>query len=110
MGDAHPGGNGSLYAVIRVKPHPKFQVVGNDLVTDVKIPLAKALRGGEIEVEDIFGKKTRIVLPHPCQYGHQAVLKGKGIAGGDLRVSVYHVLPDIKEDQINLLPKFLTEV
>jgi molecular chaperone DnaJ len=110
MGDASPKGTGDLYAVIKVKPHPKFKCVGKDLLSDIEVPLSKALSGGEVEVEDVFGKKVKVKLPRPCQHGYQAVLRGKGVGGGDMRVSVYHVLPNLKEDQLSLLSKFLGEV
>ena len=110
MGDASPNGAGDLYVVIEVEPHPRFKCVGRDLLADIEVPLSKALSGGETEMEDVFGKKIKVRIPRPCQHGYQAVLHGKGVGGGDMRVSIYHVLPNLKEDQLALLSKFWGEV
>ena len=110
MGDSSPDGNGDLYVVVRVEPHPRFKVVGRDLIAEVEIGLLKAIKGGEIEIEDVFGKPMKVKIPRPCQYGYQSVVQGKGVGGGNLRVCIYHYLPNLKEDRVTLLSKLLEEV
>ncbi|MDO8491829.1 MAG: J domain-containing protein [Dehalococcoidia bacterium] len=92
------GSRGDLYLVTHVRPHPRFQRKGDDLHTDVDVPLTDMVLGGEVEVPTV---KSKVVLkiPHRTQNGKAFRLAGLGMphlggAGkGDLYARVQVVLP-----------------
>jgi len=102
-GKGGPGYNGGppgdLYLLTSVKPHKRFQRTGDDLTTEVEVPLADAVLGGEIHVPTIAGKKLALKIPPETQNGRIFRLGGQGMprlgdkARGDLLVKVKVVLP-----------------
>ena len=54
-GKGHPGvgggPRGDLHLKVRVRPHPRFERDGDDLATDVPVPVWQAALGGDIEVQ-----------------------------------------------------------
>ena len=79
-GEAGPRGgpSGSLYVVIRVRPHAVFERQGQDIACEVTISIAKAALGGKVEVPTLEGKDT-LFLPEGTQPGDVFRLAGKGI-------------------------------
>jgi DnaJ-class molecular chaperone len=98
-GRAGPGGSkGDLYLVISVKPHERFSRRGDDLQTEVEVPLVDAVLGGEVAVPTLKGK-AMLKIPPLTQNGRAFRLAGLGmphLAGGgkgDLCARVKVLLP-----------------
>ena len=104
---ARGGPRGDLYVVVRVQPHPRFERKGDDLVTDVPVPLDDAVLGGEVEVQTLEGKRIAITIPPLTQNGRTIRLSGLGMpkldgkakARGDLLARVRVVLPEKLSDR-----------
>jgi len=103
---ARGGPRGDLYVVVRVQPHARFERKGDDLMTDVPVPLDNAVLGGEVEVQTVEGKRIAITIPPLTQNGRTIRLGGLGMpklegknARGDLLVRVRVVLPEELSDR-----------
>jgi DnaJ-class molecular chaperone len=102
-GEGQPGLNGApagdLYIVITVKPDPVFERKGDDLLTEVAVPLAMALLGGEAPVILPDGKRLILTIPPETQNGQTFRLAGKGMphlkgeGAGNLLARVQVTLP-----------------
>ena len=98
-GGVGPAGTGDLYLVVSVRPHERFERRGDDLYTDVDIPLTDAVLGGEVQVQTMT---SRVVLKVPplTQNGRNIRLSGLGMprlggnGKGDLYARVKVKLPD----------------
>ncbi|TKI06144.1 curved DNA-binding protein [Martelella alba] len=108
QGPAGPGGgpNGDLYLVIRIAPHPLFDIDGNNLL--VTLPLApwEAALGAKVTVPTLTGKITLSVPPN-SQTGQQLRVKGKGLQGrrgvGDLYALIKVVMPPQADERAKKL-------
>jgi molecular chaperone DnaJ len=97
---SHGGPNGDVYLVIEVKPNRRFERVGDNLKTTVKIPLYTAVLGGETVVDTMDGR-VALTIPPGTQNGQVFRLRGKGMPKsgkdadkvGDLLVSIDVELP-----------------
>jgi molecular chaperone DnaJ len=89
---------GDLEITIRVRQHPFFKRVGDDVVCAVPVTFVQAALGGDVEVPTLDGK-GKMRVPAGTQPGTLLRLKGKGIprrAGigrGDQRVEVTIEVP-----------------
>jgi DnaJ-class molecular chaperone len=103
-GEGRPGAGkgsaGDLYLVTTVLPHARFERKGDDLITDIDVPLLDAVLGGEVTVPLVEGKVV-LRIPELTQNGRQIRLSGKGMPvlgsaekRGDLFVRVRVQLPD----------------
>jgi molecular chaperone DnaJ len=116
-GEGRPGRDGrrgDLYLVISVRPHGRFQRKGDDLHSEVEVPLLDALLGGEVEVPTLKGKAV-LKIPSPTQNGRVFRLAGMGMpklgasAHGDLFVRVKVALPaELSPQERELLEKLKT--
>ncbi len=94
------GPRGDLYVAVRVRPHSTFERKGDDLTTEVGVPLEDAVLGGEAEVPTPAGKKVALKVPPLTQNGRLFRLAGLGMprlegkGRGDLLVRVRVVLPE----------------
>jgi curved DNA-binding protein len=86
---------GDLHLRVRLKPHPRFERQGRDLMTPVAVPVATAVLGGAIEVVTLAGAKLTVKVPPGTQPGQRLRLKGHGLPApgaaddrGDLYVVV----------------------
>ena len=83
-GEGHPGTNGgkqgSLYLIVSVKPDTRFERKGNNLHTNVEVPLTDAVLGGEVEVPTMSGKLV-LTIPPLSPNGKAFRLAGKGMPG-----------------------------
>ncbi len=111
-GEAGTAGRGDLYVIIEVRPHPVFQRHDNDILTEVKISLSKAVLGGEIEVPTLGGK-VKMKIPPGTQSNRIFRLKNKGIADlhggrpGDELVRVNVEIPvRLSSEQRRLMEEF----
>ncbi len=96
------GANGDLYLIIRIAPHPLFDLDGTNLL--VTLPLApwEAALGAKVTVPTLTGKITLTVPPN-SQTGQQLRIKGKGLVSkqgpGDLYALIKVVLPQQADEQ-----------
>jgi len=102
-GEGQPGAagapSGNLYIVITVKPDPTFERKGDDLVTELSLPLTTAVLGGEAPVILPDGKRLILTVPPETQNGQTFRLAGKGMprpkgdGAGNLLARVQVLLP-----------------
>lgn len=97
---AGKGSSGDLYLVASVLPHARFERKGDDLITEVDVPLLDAILGGEVTVPMVEGR-VALRIPELTQNGRQIRLTGKGMPvlgstdkRGDLYVKVRVQLPE----------------
>ena len=78
-GPADESGRGSdIYLIIEVTPDPRFQLAGDDILTEKKIDLATAVLGGEVKVETLSGN-ILLKIPPGTQPGRIFRLVGRGM-------------------------------
>lgn len=109
------GPRGDLYVVTKVRPHPRFERKGDDLIEEVPVPVEDAVLGGEVEVPTISGKRIMMRVPPLTQSGSRIKLKGLGMPSlngrsrdhyGDLYAKVKVVIPEhLTEEQRRLFEK-----
>jgi DnaJ-class molecular chaperone len=102
-GEGQPGTSGAqpgdLYILVSVKPDPAFERKGDDLTTDVSLPLTTAMLGGEAPVVLPGGKRLLLTIPPETQNGQIFRLAGKGMprlkgdGSGNLLARIQVVLP-----------------
>ena len=106
----HGGRAGDLYVSIRIKAHPYFQRVGNDIVHVHRTNIAQAALGATITVTTLEGE-VEIEVPAGTQTGDVVRLKGKGVPHlgsrnrrGDQLVTIVVETPrSLSDDQRALL-------
>jgi len=92
------GSKGDLYLVVRVLPQQFFERKGDDLHTEVAIPLVTAMLGGEVAVPTLKGK-VALKVPPETQNGKVFRLAEQGMphlndsSRGDLFAKVKVLLP-----------------
>ncbi len=92
-----PGG-GDLYLTVRLRPHPVFTLQGDDLGSEVAVPVWVAALGGEVAVPTLRGP-VRMRIPAGTQGGRTFRLRGQGMpraqgGAGDQLVKVRLALPE----------------
>jgi molecular chaperone DnaJ len=115
-GGMRGGPPGDLYIFMSVKPHPIFQRDGADLFCRVPLGMTTAALGGEVEVPNLDGTRSKVVIPPGTQTGKQFRLKGKGMPVlrsrdmGDLYIQVSVETPqNLTRRQRELLQEFEQE-
>ena len=114
-GEGQPGSNngpnGDLYIEVSVADHPYFRRYENDIHVDMKINIAQAALGAEIEVPTVDGPE-KVRIPAGTQPGKIITMKGKGVPAlrggtrGDQKVIVDVVTPtNLTAEQRELLEK-----
>jgi curved DNA-binding protein len=103
-GQGHPGANGGaagdLYLKLKLKAHPRFERLGRDILSALKLAPWEAAFGGAFEVATLGGPVKLKVAPE-SQTGQRLRLKGRGLAGepaGDQIVEIKIVNPPINDD------------
>ncbi|HEX6507096.1 MAG TPA: J domain-containing protein [Chloroflexota bacterium] len=101
-GEGNPGENGgkpgNLYLVVHAMPDPRFRREGDDLHTEVSVPVTKLVLGGETEIPTLDGRVT-MRIPASSQNGRVLRLAGQGMpnlkskAKGNLYVKLNAALP-----------------
>jgi DnaJ-class molecular chaperone len=97
-GGVGPAGTGDLFLVVSVRPHKRFERRGDDLYTDVDIPLTDAVLGGEVQVPTMTSR-VMLKVPPLTQNGRSIRLSGLGMprlgdnGKGDLYARVKVALP-----------------
>lgn len=72
------GPNGNLYIIIEVRPHQYFRRREYDILLDLKINVAQATLGDEVEIPTVDGP-ARLRIPPGTQPGKVLTLNGKGV-------------------------------
>jgi curved DNA-binding protein len=102
-------GGGDVVITVRVRPDPRFERHGADLVTDLPLTLAEALLGAEVPVATPTGNVKLRVRPN-TQNGQEIQIPGRGLpkrgrghaegapTRGDLVVRVRVLLPTLDEE------------
>jgi len=72
------GSKGDLYLVAKVLPHKLFERKGDDLYTEVSVPLATAILGGEVRLPTLNGNLS-LKIPPETQNGKVFRMAGKGM-------------------------------
>ena len=84
---ARGGPQGDLYIFIEVDDHTIFERDGINLFCNIPVSMTSAAMGGDIEVPNIDGGRSRVKIPAGSQSGRQMRLRSKGmpaIRGGAL--------------------------
>ena len=72
------GSGGDLFLKMKIKPHPRFERIGDDLRTEFTVPYTVAALGGEASVETFEGLRV-LTVPAGTQSGQSFRLKGQGM-------------------------------
>jgi molecular chaperone DnaJ len=101
----HNGGPpGDLYVRVSVADDERFERDGEDVHTQVRVPVSVALLGGHAEVDTPTGR-ARLTVPAGTQGGQVFRLRDKGFAAlggkrrGDLYVTVQLSVPRLDDSQ-----------
>jgi len=105
------GNQGDLYLVVKVLPHKLFERKGDDLYTEVPVPLATAVLGGEVGLPTLNGNLS-LKIPPETQNGKVFRLAGKGMPKlgnseyGNMFAKIKVVLPiNLTEEERKLFEK-----
>jgi DnaJ-class molecular chaperone len=98
--------NGDVFLRVHVRHSDRFERVGDDLRTDVDVPLYTAVLGGEVLLQTPTGR-VALTIPPSSQNGRVFRLRGKGMPKskrdkaerGDLLARACIVLPTELSDQ-----------
>jgi len=91
------GENGDLYLIIRLAPHPKFDVEGHDLIITVPLAPWEVALGTKVAIPTLTSKINLTIRPD-SQNGQRLRIKGNGLLNkqgqrGDLLAQIKVVLP-----------------
>jgi DnaJ-class molecular chaperone len=93
------GPNGDALIEIKIDPHGVFTRQGDDVLITLPITLGEALLGAKVLVPTIDGRVS-LSIPAGANSGAILRLKGKGVGGGDLLVTLQVTLPDRANDEL----------
>lgn len=106
------GANGDLFLIIRIAPHPLFDIDGQNL--QIVVPLApwEAALGASVEIPTLTGK-IALTIPAGSQSGQRLRIKGKGLVSkkgtGDLYAVLKVVMPAKPDEKTRALWQQLSE-
>jgi curved DNA-binding protein len=103
-GQGGPGRDGApagdVYLLVRLLPHPNFELEGDELHTKLPVDIYTAVAGGEVRVNTL-DRPVMLKIPAMTQSGQSFRIKGKGMpkkgdpkVRGDLYARVNLVLPE----------------
>lgn len=94
LGGAGAGGGpaGDLLVQVRVPPDPIFRREGNDVHSEVPVPVATAAIGGKVPMQILRGR-ANLTIPPGTSSGVRLKLRGQGICGGDHVAQVMVTVP-----------------
>jgi DnaJ-class molecular chaperone len=106
------GNKGDLYLVVKILPHKLFERKGDDLYTEVSVPLATAMLGGEVMLPSLNGGNLSLKIPPETQNSKIFRLAGKGMpklgdsGHGNMFAKVKVVLPtDLNDEERKLFER-----
>ena len=85
------GPPGDVYLHVRMAPHPRYRVVGDDLEMDLPLWPWQAVLGADVRVDTPDGPVT-LTVPPGTQSGARLRLRGRGLPRGDARGDLYAVV------------------
>ncbi|HEX4500376.1 MAG TPA: curved DNA-binding protein [Scandinavium sp.] len=103
---SHGGPAGDLWLVIRIAPHPLFDVVGHNL--EIVLPLApwEAALGTKVTIPTLK-EPILLTIPAGSQAGQRLRIKGKGLVNkqhiGDLFAVIKIVMPPKADEKTTVL-------
>lgn len=104
--------NGDAYLVIRLIPHPLFDVEANNLLLTLPLAPWEAALGTKIILPTLSGK-IQLAIPANSQAGQRLRIKGKGLPGklarGDLIAVLKIVMPPTASESSKALWAQLAE-
>ncbi|MBO9729498.1 MAG: J domain-containing protein [Chitinophaga sp.] len=103
------GTSGDLLITIQLAPHPLFELKGQDIYTDLALPLYTAILGGKQTV-NTPGASLNMNIPAGTDSGKVFRLKGKGMpaydnsgSAGDLYIkAIVHIPTNLSEKEKEL--------
>lgn len=106
------GDRGDLLLEVSVRPDPVFGREGDNLLVDVPVTFAEAVRGATIEVPTIDGSVVKVKVPAHSQSGKVLRVKGRGIdtgkRTGDLLAKLVVAVPErLTREQEKALDDFI---
>lgn len=103
--DARLRRHADLVVEVQFQQHPFFSVHGKDVSCTVPVNLYEAILGAEIEAPTPSGKVMMKIQPL-TQRGRVYRLKGLGLGGGDLLLSIEVMIPaQLHADEVELFRK-----
>jgi curved DNA-binding protein len=103
---------GDLLLTVRLLPHPRFRLEGQDLYATLDVPAPIAVVGGKVRAMTLEGP-VEVTVPPRTQAGRKLRLKGKGFPGptgrGDLYLEVRITIPERLTPEEEALWKKLAE-
>ncbi|HET9014830.1 MAG TPA: J domain-containing protein [Thermomicrobiaceae bacterium] len=118
-GQGGPGVNGGpagdIYLTVSLKPDPRVELDGDNLRTDIDVPLYTAMLGGEVIIPTL-DSPVALTIPTGTQNGRVFRLRGKGMPAlkggtqGDLLARVRVALPANLSDEERSLFERLREL
>jgi curved DNA-binding protein len=103
---------GDLLLTVRLLPHPRFRLEGQDLYATLDVPAPIAVVGGKVRAMTLEGP-VEVTVPPRTQAGRKLRLKGKGFPGptgrGDLYLEVRITIPERLTPEEEVLWKKLAE-
>ena len=99
-GDAGRDGGqaGDLHVTVHVAPDSRFGRVGDDLTVTVPVSFPDAALGATVTAPTMDGS-VRFPIPAGTRSGRTFRVRGKGVKGGDLRVTVEVAVPPTLTDE-----------
>jgi curved DNA-binding protein len=76
------GPAGDLYLHVRLVPHPRYRVAGDDIVVDLPLAPWQAVLGDDVTIETPTGNVT-MKVPAGSQNGRKLRLRGRGLPRKD---------------------------
>lgn len=102
---------------ISVQQDSKFKRQGQDVISEIQIPISKAILGGDINVETVDGNMVKVKIKQGTQPGSMLRLREKGIVypnshkRGDHYIVFKVAIPDkLTQRQKKLLEEFEREL
>ena len=103
LGQGGPGGAGDVLLTVRIRPHERFTVEGQNLRTRVPVGLDEAVLGGTVRGPTLGGA-VDMTIPPMTSSGRTLRLRGKGLPGkdgrGDLLATVEIRLPETADEAL----------
>jgi len=110
-------GDGDMHLRVNIAPHPRFEVQGLDLTTDLPITPWEAALGAKVSLQTLDQQQTLVTIPPGSAAGQKLRLRGKGLprrgsAGerGDLLARLKIVVPKTLSDEERKLFEQLKEI
>jgi curved DNA-binding protein len=101
---------GDLYITVNINPHPRFQLVGLDLLTNLTIDCFQAILGCEQTIIGLDNKTFSLKIPAGVQNNTKLKISGEGLPAfrqdikGNLLVQIFISIPtNLTIEQKNLI-------